>query len=305
MTQPNSTLILAQLAKLFRQEGDHVTADALEQPRHSALHTGLSGKQIKRVRSLRNRGIRLNNMGAHAEAIPLLTKVLKIVEAAFGPGHLETADDLNTLAGCQYNKGDFAAALADYSRLQRLLELAYGADDALTKIAQDRIEQCQRGLCDRLGSLRLNRQITLMLAQAQSAHLVNIDANTDRMRQVAARLLARGRRLTAIRLYERWITERLHDRPSDDELALLDIRQYAMDLHKAGETQRSATVLRQLAALRNRQSACTDDKQALASAMRDLSCGLASAGQQRSAQEAADLADAISKRYEIALHRNS
>ena len=296
MHGPNETPFLAKLAEIFRQEGDTATADALGRQLRSTASRIMKPGEMARVRRLRNNAVRLDNLGAHDEAEPIFIELLGIVEAALDPDHPDIADSLNDLARCRLNKGDHKAALEDYSRLLRIMKRAHGPDDMLTRITRDSVERCHKSLRDAIGAQRLQTQMTWMLRQAQGARSVEVDNDQERLRDLARRLMARGRLAASTHMYERWIDWRLRDTRPDDELALLDIRDYAMALRDAGQWGRAASVLWKLVALRNRQSAGAEDKSALLQALADWQACLAAMGDQRSASEAAALADSIANR---------
>lgn len=293
MPHANQHSFLAKLADLFRAEGDTATADALVAGCESTSTRSISDEDHHRILALQRKGVQLDNQGAHAEAEGWFSGALLLIEYSFGPEHVAIIDHLNDLARCRLSGGDYEAALNDYSRLLRITERAYGSDDMLVKIARGCVERCRKGLRDTTGAWRLQAQMDLMLQHARGSRAIDANKDQDRLRNVAGRLLARGRRAWAVRLYERWIGQRLRDAPPDDDLALLDIRDYAMALRSAGELARAASVLQMVVAMRNRRSAWDSDRTEFLRDLSDWQSCLLALGQVRSATETARLADSI------------
>lgn len=293
MTAANEPTFLVKLADLFRAEGDTATAEALVARCESTTARSISDADRDRVLSLQRKGIRLDNMGAHEEAEGCFAVALQLMEDALGPEHVDIIDHLNDLARCRFNGGDYEAALTHYSRLARATEHTFGPDDARVKIARYYVVRCRKGLRDAIGVWRLQSQMDSMLQQARGIRLVDASNHQDRLRDVARRLMTRGRHSRAVRLFERWIELRLRDAPPDDDLALLDIWDYAMALRRTGRLDRAAWALQQVVAMRNRRSSWDDDSIELLRAMADWQSCLEELGELRSATETAKLADSI------------
>ncbi len=293
MSRANEPSFLTKLADLFRAEGDAATADALVARCESTSARSISDEDRERVLALQRKGIRLDSQGAHEEAEGCFSGALLLIEGALGPEHIDIIDHLNDLARCRFNDGDYEAALKDYRRLLHITERVYGPDDTLVRIARQCVARCQKGLRDAIGAWRLQTQMDSMLQHARGVRSVGANNDLDRVRDIARRLMARGRHAASVRLYERWIGLRLHEAPADDDIALLDIRDYAMALRSAGKLARAASVLQQVVAMRNRRSAWDDDKTELLRAMSDWQLCLVELGETRSATETARLADSI------------
>lgn len=293
MSGANEHPFLAKLADLFRADGDTATADALVARYESTSARSISREDRHRVVAMQRKGIELDNQGAHAEAEGWFSGALKFIEDALGPEHAGIIDHLNDLARCRLNGGDYEAALDDYSRLLRITERTYGPDDRLVDMARQCVRRCQKGLRDTTGAWRLQVQIDLMLQHARGSRAVDASKEQDRLRNIAGRLMTRGRHAWAVLLYERWISQRLRNAPPDDDLALIDIRDYAMALRSAGELARAASALQQVVAMRNRRSAWDNDQTEFLRALSDWQSCLLALGQVRSATETARLADSI------------
>ncbi len=293
MSQANQPDFLTALAKLFRAEGDAVTADALMARCKATTRRSISTEDRDRVLTLQQKGLYLDGRGAHDEAQHCFSQALQLMEDAFGPEHGNVIEHLNDLARCRFNAGNFEDSLMDYKRLLRLTERIHGPDDALVKVARHCVERSHKGLGEAIGAWRLQAQMNSMLQQARGIRLVNASNDQDRLRDVARRLMARGRLSWAVRLYERWIGLRFSDATHDDDLALIDIREYALVLRHAGEHARAAKVLQQLVTMRNRRSAWDSDNTELLHDLSEWQSCLRESGQIRSATETAKLADCI------------
>jgi tetratricopeptide (TPR) repeat protein len=293
MNIQNESSFLAKFACIFRDEGDAETADALDRQLQSTASRSLCERDGRRVRLLRRKAGRLDNLGAHEDAEPLLVDALRIVQDALGPEHIGIADDLNALARCRFNNGDYEAAVADYSRLARIVEQAYGSEEARTLIAKYSVERCRKGLSHAIGAMRLQSQMNWMLHQAQGMRAIETANQQERVRAVARRLMSRGRLAASSRWHERWITWRLSDAHPDDELAQIDCRDYAMALRGIGQLGRALSTFQQLVTLQNRRAALSGDKSGLLQALADWQACLAETGDMRSIRDTAALADSI------------
>jgi tetratricopeptide (TPR) repeat protein len=218
-----------------------------------------------------------------------------LIEDAFGTEHGNVIEHLNDLARCRFNAGNFENALDDYTRLLRLTARFHGSDDGLVDIARHCVERCRKGLSQTIGAWRLQIQMDSMLQQARGIRLVEASHDQDRLRDIARRLMARGRLSSAVRLYEHWIGLRLRDAPPDGDLALVDIREYALVLRRAGELARAAKVLQQVVTMRNRRSAYDGDNTALLNDLSEWQACLSESGQIRSATDTARLVESIGK----------
>lgn len=284
MPHSNQHSFLAKLADLFRAEGDTATADALVASCESTSTRSISDEDHHRILALQRKGVQLDNQGAHADAEGWFSGALLLIEHAFGSEHVAIIDHLNDLARCRLSGGDYEAALNDYRRLLRITERAYGPDDMLVKIARGCVERCRKGLRDTTGAWRLQAQMDLMLQHARGSRAVDASKDQDRLRNVAGRLLTRGRHAWAVRLYERWIGQRLRDAPPDDDL------DHALALWNCGELDGACRVL---AALVQVQQQSATDVPGMRQALSDWGACLAAQGQRRSARETAVLATAV------------
>jgi tetratricopeptide (TPR) repeat protein len=293
MSRANEPSFLAKLACLFRVEGDTATADALVARCEPTSARSISDEDRDRLVTLPRKGIGLDNRGDHEEAAGHLERALLLIDGVLGPDHVDVIEHLNDLARCRFTNANCAAALKDYGRLRHIAERAHGPDDNLVKIARHYVERCQRGLRGSIGALRLQTQMYSMLQLTRGVRSVEANYDQDRVRDIARRLMSRGRHTASVRLYERWIELRLHDAPPDEDLALLDIRDYAKALRSPGKLVRTASVLQKVVAMRNRRSAWDDDKTELLRAMPDWKLCLVELGEIRSATETANLAESI------------
>jgi tetratricopeptide (TPR) repeat protein len=293
MSFSSASSFLTKLAEIFRSEGDSVTADALDRQRQVDSTRPLTGDDIDRVRSLRRKGLQLDSRGEHAKAEPLFAEILDIVEEVFGPDPFIICDHLNDLARCRFNGGNFAAALEDYVRLLRITEQTHGPEDQLAAIVRHQVDACRKGLRDAVGARRLQNQMTLVLQLSRERRTLDTFDRCERLRGLAQRLVTRGRFAAAVRLYDRWIDLRLNDAGPDDELAMLDIRNYALALQQIGDLSRAAAAHRSHIAIRHRRMAWVNDTAGLVLALRDWQACLEQMGDGRSAVETAKLADAV------------
>lgn len=295
MPTPSQLDFLTKLAELFRAEGDAVTADALMARCRSTSSRSICTEDGHRVLAWQRQGRRLDGRGAHEEAEAYFSRALQLMEDGFGPEHGNVIEHLNDLARCRFNAGDFEKALEDYTRLLRLTERIHGSEDGLVDIARHCVERCRKGLGQAIGAWRLQAQMDSMLKHTRDIRLVEGSHDLARMRDIARRLMARGRLSWAVRLYESWIGLRLRDAPPDDDLALIDIREYALELRRAGELARAAKVLQQVVTMRNRRSVYGGDNTELRNDLSEWQACLSESGQIRSATETARLAESIGK----------
>lgn len=295
MPTPSQSDFLIKLAELFRAEGDAVTADALMVRYESTSSRSICAADHDRVLAWQRKGRCLDGRGSHDKAEAYFFQALQLMEDAVGPEHGNVIEHLNDLARCRFNAGNFEKALEDYSRLLRLTERIHGSADGLVDIARDCVERCRKGLGQAIGARRLQAQMDSMLKHARDIRLVEGSHDQARMRDIARRLMARGRLSSAVRLYEHWIGMRLRDAPPDDDLALIDIREYALVLRRAGELARAAKVLQQVVTMRNRRSAYDGDNTELLNDLSEWQACLSESGQVRSATETARLTESIGK----------
>ena len=78
--------------------------------------------------SLANLARVLQAGGTYATARSLLERALAIREKTIGPGHPDTASDLNSLADLLRTQGDLAGARPLYERALEIYEKALGPD---------------------------------------------------------------------------------------------------------------------------------------------------------------------------------
>lgn len=293
MSDPTRSPFVARLAELFRAEGDEATASALERQLRANDDLTLSDEEAERVRHLQRRAGDLEHNGRYEEAEASWTEALRTVESVLGPAHLQVAEHLNALARCRFNMGNLEPALQDYSRLLRLMESAYGPGDEWTQVTRHHVESCRKALRDATGAMRLQHQVDWMLRHANVVRAHAEAARRERLKALLPRLIARGRKATALRLLEQRSALRGFDFDSHDEPGLDDLRTHALALCEVGEPGRAERLLRQLVLVRNVHRAADDGAQALARALVDLAHGLDAAGAKRSAKETRALAEAV------------
>jgi tetratricopeptide (TPR) repeat protein len=295
MNEQQTSRVLAKWAEIFREEGDTETAAAIELQLENSARASLSEEDAEWLRRVLAHARKFEGNGQHAEAIDSYAAALRVVEATFGACHPDTFQYLSDVARCRFNAGQYDTALEDYGRLLRLVEDRFGPEHALIATAKHYMRCCRRGIRDIVGTLRLGSYMNDMLRHSQGLRLVEVAARADRMRELGRRLAARGRRDAALRFHTAAIALRLRHAEPNSETAYLEIQRHAMDLKEAGEPGRAARLLNKLAAMRNRKSGWSDQGQELRAVLLDSSACLRAHGEQRSAQDAAALADSIAR----------
>jgi tetratricopeptide (TPR) repeat protein len=298
MSEQQTSRVLAKWAEIFREEGDTETADAIELQLEKAAKATLSEEDADWLPRVLARARKFEGNGQYAEAVDSYAEALRVVEATYGACHPDTFEHLSDVARCRFNAGQYDTALEDYGRLLRLVEDRFGPDHALIATAKHYMRYCRRGIRDIIGTLRLDTYMNVMLRHSQGRRLVEVAARADRMRDLGRRLAARGRRDAAVRLHTAAIALRLRHAEPDSETAYLEIHRHALDLKEAGEPGKAARVLNKLAAMRSRKSGWSEQGQDLRAVFLDSAACLCAHGGQRSAQEAAALADSIARRDE-------
>lgn len=293
MPDPNPSSLLSKLSEIFRLEGDTETADALLQPRYATPTRDLTWDDVERIREARRKGLHWEHRGRHDKAEPYLQQALAIASAVFGSDSYIIAEHLGELARCRLSAGRHDAALHDYERLWRMTEQTLGLDDERTVEVGKALARCRKYRRDVRSSNQLQRHMTRMLDSAREQRALDAASRLERMRRLADRLKARGRAETAVRLYARWIADRMADAQPDDALLLADLRHLGLSLQQLGHWARAAGVHRALVAMHNKRMARVDNVAALSRALRDWQTCLGHLGATRSAAEIAALADAI------------
>lgn len=92
------------------------------------LHAKLSPEEEARLESLARKVGELYESGKFAEAIPIAQESLALAEKALGPGHPETASQVNNLAELYRSMGDYAKAEPLFQRALKIDEKALGPD---------------------------------------------------------------------------------------------------------------------------------------------------------------------------------
>lgn len=296
MDQQQSSDTLAKWAAIFRDEGDTDTADAIERQLADAERRSLSEDDADWLKRVLAHARQLDGRGDYEAAAEGYGEALRVVEAALGTAHPQIIGHLNDVARCWLNAGFYETALAGYSRLLRLVQDLYGSDDELAETARYYVRSCQTSI--RLTAATMNLQVHMneMLRHSQGQLVVATGARADRMRAIALRLAGRGRLGAAIRLLDAAIALRLRHASPTDELALLEIHRYAMDLRDAGAPGRAAETLIRLVVERNRKSAGVGQATRIRNALTDMALCLSAQGQERSAQEVSALADLLARR---------
>lgn len=242
------------------------------------------------IQLLRSQARRLEQLGAHDRAEPLLAKVLALTEATPAGNTEGIVDALFALAQCRFNGGLVATALRDYQRLLGLLGPAPG--EARAAAVQEQVRRCQEALRQRDASAGLQGQVNGVVLQARGQRAVGETAAQRRVRTVARRLLQRGRVAAGAKWMQRWLDLVCQGNQGLDDESLTDLRDHAIALWDAGHPQWAAPVLRCIVvALQQHQDASAEQ---LAAAVRDWGACLAATGQQRSGQEALALARSLS-----------
>jgi tetratricopeptide (TPR) repeat protein len=294
MTRPNQSPFLARLAAAFRASGDSATADALVFRSSAASESGISDEDQREILALQRRGIRMDNAGAHEDAERLFERALALVESALGPDHAELSEPLNDLARSRFNGGHYEAALCDYRRLLRLMIRVREGDTVLVSITRQNIRESRQRRDASDAARRLHAQMNVMLRGTVGARNVNDPNYCNRMREIAVRLIARGRLKAGARVFERWTMLRVRKFTPESEADLTDLRDYAVALWNNGELEQAAQALKALVIIRNRCLALDGGSHVgLQQALADWGSCLAAMGNRQSAAETAVLAESI------------
>lgn len=241
--------------------------------------------------AMRGAAIRLDSLGAHELAEPLLARALELVARSDANPAIDRGEILNDLARCQFNGGRFAHALATYERLLAALLDEHGPADELVVLTRAQIRRCAEGL--RYGTATASLQGAMHAWIRHAPREASGHAANDRVRRVARRLIARGRLAAGARMMARWIDARLARGMLEDEETIRGIRAHAIGLWEAGELPFAAQALRAVVAIRHRRWAHGSGRAELASAVSDWGACLAALGQTRSARDLATLAKAL------------
>lgn len=285
--------MLAAWAGIFRTEGDAQTADAIDAQLRVDAQRSLSEDETARLDRCLAHAANCGVQGAYGHAADSYAKALEIVEQALGGSHPRVYECLLDVARCRLNDGQYQAALRDYLRLQHLVEARYGSSDSLAATARHYVQRCHDAIRHDAVTLRLHSYVHGMVMQAQNLRTMDAAERADRLRNVACRLAARGRRALALRLHDQAIALRLEYAAPDDDLAYLDLHQHALDLRDAGNPARASDVLRWLVGKRSLASAVCGQQQHLRAVLSDLATCLAAQGLSRSARETAALAERL------------
>lgn len=243
------------------------------------------------VLSLRNQALRLDMLGAHHRAEPLLSKVLAVIETHHTPDRLVLVHALNDLARCRFNGGLLGPALHDYRRLLGLLDRRL--DSTLVAIAKDQIRRCVEGQRQRSASDRLQGHISLLVRNARTGRAVQESSRQQRLRTLARRLLGRGRVDTGARAMQQWFDDVLSNETSLDADSMEDLRQHALALWHLERPQAACDFLQSLVRAQRRHG--SDDSSATVGLLCDWAACLAATGQHLSAQETRALAIRIGR----------
>jgi tetratricopeptide (TPR) repeat protein len=107
---PDTVMILYNLAVLYDEMGDYAKAEPLYQQALQIRKKTRGPAHPDTADSLEGLGVLYVTMGDYARAEPLLEQALQIKRKALGPKHLGTATSLNHLADLYEKMGDSARA---------------------------------------------------------------------------------------------------------------------------------------------------------------------------------------------------
>lgn len=288
--------LLANWAELFRQEGDSDTADAIETQLRSGVRAVMAREEAERARRALSTARELERLGRFDEAEEHFAQAHEITDAELGATHPRTLDRLWDLATCRMHDGQHLAALHDFIALNRLMAAGGGRQVARERIVRRCIDRCHRALRDGHGSRLVGSYLFDMIKRAQVQQIEHDAAETERMRSVGERLLARGKQELASIFLNKWITRRLNSSDGHEELASADLLRFAGYLRELGETERAVNTLVGHVQMRNCQSAFADKHEGLMAALHELERLLRAQGHLKSACETAVLAESIKER---------
>lgn len=95
------------------------------------------------IEQLLREGTRLNNDERFDAARPLYARALQLARRSHGPTDERTLEALNCVALCEFNRGDYAAALSHYKALLGAVLTCYDKDDPLARPVEASILRCQ------------------------------------------------------------------------------------------------------------------------------------------------------------------
>jgi hypothetical protein len=284
MAQPQTTQILASWAKLFREEGDVQTADAIEGQLRKQPRKRPTEEHVAQVREALSRAADLERGGQFDEACEQYVAALELVERDLGPLHIHALKRRFELARCRLLDCDFGSALHEFSTLLRLAELGEHGGSPLARSARRYIQRCSRAVRDEHGGLQLQAVMQEMVRSAATAIKSRDFARAERMRSLGLRAGAAGRRDRAVRLLKAAIGLQLQGRLPDDELAYSDIDLHIDDLCRVGASLPALDAARHAVEARNYLFAVTKEVEPLLAALEKLSSQLVANGMHASAR---------------------
>ncbi len=243
------------------------------------------------VRLLRNQALRLDMIGAHRRAEPLLSKVVALIEAMPTHDTCDLVQALNDRARCRFNDGQLIVALGDYRRLVQLLDPRRDSD--LISIAAEQVRRCIEGLRLRTATAQLRETIAALVRSARTGRAVHETCRQLRLRTVARRLLARGRIDAGARVMQRWLDEVLVCEISLNPDTMDDLRQHAIALWHLQRPHAACKFFHSLVLTHLRQR--PDDSTATAGLLRDWAGCLGATGQHQSARETLALVERMGR----------
>lgn len=242
-----------------------------------------------RIHQLRSQALRLDRLGAHQRAEPLLSQVVALVETSLRKENFDLVQALNDRASCRFNGGRLKQSLEDYQRLLQLLNPQ--VDPTLVAIAQEQMNRCLDGMRLRVATAALREPMASMIRGARTNRAVDESPDERRLRMLARRLIARGRLDLGARLMQRWLDVVSLREISFDPDTLEDLRTHAHALRDMQRPHAAGRFLRSIIGAQLRQRSV--DSSALIRALRDWASCLSAIGQHQSAQETLALANSM------------
>ncbi len=272
MEKPQQTSqILAVWAKLFRKEGDAQTADAIEEQLRAGPLQRPTDEKAAQLRKVVARAAELERRGHYSEAADEYATALDLTKRHFGPLHIQSLKRRFDVARCDLANCNFGGALEGFQQLLLLAQLGDQDASTLARRARRYLQRCHRSVRDEVGGLRLEAAMLGMVRSAtQAPHFLRFE-RAQRMRSLALRAGAAGRRSRAVGLLRAAIDLRLQQAQPDGALPHAEIERYIDDLSSIGEPLKALEAAVQLVVLGNRQFAVGASKTALLDALKKVS----------------------------------
>jgi tetratricopeptide (TPR) repeat protein len=284
---------LEKITQIFLEEGDSDTANALQQQAHALQSREMTDEESDTFQLNKTKVRQALSFGDLDKAIEFQTIALNVMEAAYGPQHLETLTNMCDLGECHMRQGALLQAREYFYRALRIASTEFGLVHPFAIRVKKSLRKCEEAERRASSMTYLEKQIDGLFRMSSAIPSLEALMRIERLEKIGDKLFCKGQMDRALKIYKEWLKLSLQGIPSEDESAIESVTKYANFLIACGDHKAAELHFKTIVQIRNGQNELGEVAIELKKALMDWAMCLSRMGYEISAFETEMLAETL------------